>query len=134
MFLGVYMTWFFIYSISLDHDLMASIWEKDISNLAGNLNSSRSYLNTAVEILIFSMTKSFSNETYLAWKFSCLQFREHFGRKGSVKCLWVFLMASSNSPLKFHYIWSKFSVKNLILEIVSYLLTLFPVSQNWSLI
>ena len=33
---------------SLDHDLMASIWEKAISILAGNLNSSRSYLITAV--------------------------------------------------------------------------------------
>ena len=29
------------------HDLMASIWEKAISILAGNLNSSRSYLITA---------------------------------------------------------------------------------------
>ena len=32
----------------LNHDLMASIWEKAISILAGNLNSSRSYLITAV--------------------------------------------------------------------------------------
>ena len=37
-----------IFLISLDHDLMASIWEKAISILAGNLNSSRSYLITAV--------------------------------------------------------------------------------------
>ena len=32
----------------LDHDLMASIREKNISILAGNLNSGRSYLITAV--------------------------------------------------------------------------------------
>ena len=32
----------------LDHDLMASNWEKAISILAGNLNSGRSYLITAV--------------------------------------------------------------------------------------
>ena len=32
------------YLSSLDHDLMASIWEKAISILAGNLNSGRSYL------------------------------------------------------------------------------------------
>ena len=34
----------------LDHDLMANIWEKAISILAVNLNSSRSYLITAVLI------------------------------------------------------------------------------------
>ena len=39
-----------IYWGSLDHDLMASIWEKAISILAGNLNSSRSYLITAVNV------------------------------------------------------------------------------------
>ena len=33
---------------SLDHDLIASILEKDISILAGNFNSGRSYLITAV--------------------------------------------------------------------------------------
>ena len=32
----------------LDYDRMASIWEKAISILAGNLNSGRSYLITAV--------------------------------------------------------------------------------------
>ena len=37
-----------IYWSSLDHDLMASIWEKGISILAGNLNSGRSQLITAV--------------------------------------------------------------------------------------
>ena len=39
------------YWSSLDHDLMASIWEKAISVLAGNLNSGRSYFITAVVIL-----------------------------------------------------------------------------------
>ena len=33
---------------SLDHDLIASILEKDISILAGNLNSGRSYLITVL--------------------------------------------------------------------------------------
>ena len=37
-----------IYWSSLDHDLKASIWEKAISILVGNLNSSYSYLITAV--------------------------------------------------------------------------------------
>ena len=37
-----------IYWSSLDHDLMASIWEKSISILAGNLNPGRNYLITAV--------------------------------------------------------------------------------------
>ena len=36
------------YWSSLDHDLMASIWEKVISILAGNLNPVRSYIITAV--------------------------------------------------------------------------------------
>ena len=45
------MAWFFsskIYWSSLNHDPIASIWEKAISILAGNLNSSCSYLITAV--------------------------------------------------------------------------------------
>ena len=45
------MAWFFLfkkYWSSLDHDLMASIGEKAILILAGNLNSGRSYLITAV--------------------------------------------------------------------------------------
>ena len=42
------MAWFLIYWSSLDHDLMASILEKAISILAGNLNSGRSYLITAL--------------------------------------------------------------------------------------
>ena len=48
-FLGIYMACFAlsrIYWCFLDHDLMASIWEKAISILAGNLNSGRSYLIT----------------------------------------------------------------------------------------
>ena len=36
------------YLSALDHDLMAKIWEKAISILAGNLNSGLSYLITAV--------------------------------------------------------------------------------------
>ena len=49
---------------SSDHDLMASIWEK-----AGNLNSGRSYLITAVEIFfsILSdlLTDIFFNDIYV---------------------------------------------------------------------
>ena len=47
---GIWMIWFLsgIYWSSLHHDLMTSIWEKAISIFAGNLNSSRSYLITAV--------------------------------------------------------------------------------------
>ena len=44
--------WFFlstIYWSSLYHDLMARLWEKVISILAGNLNSSRCYLITTVQ-------------------------------------------------------------------------------------
>ena len=47
-FFGIYTAWFFIYWSSLDHVLMASIWEKAILILARNLNSGRSYLITAV--------------------------------------------------------------------------------------
>ena len=43
-----------IYWSLLDHDLMASIWEKAISILAGNLNSRRSYLITAVSIIFLA--------------------------------------------------------------------------------
>ena len=44
------MAWFLSrnYWSSIDHGLMASIGEKAISILAGNLNSGRSYLITAV--------------------------------------------------------------------------------------
>ena len=45
------MAWFFssrIYWTSLDHDLMASIWEKAISILAESLNSGVIYLITTV--------------------------------------------------------------------------------------
>ena len=38
-----------IYWSSLDHDLVASIFEKAISILAGNLNSRRTYLIKAVD-------------------------------------------------------------------------------------
>ena len=37
-----------IYWSLLDHDLLAKIWEKAISILAGKLNSGRTYLITAV--------------------------------------------------------------------------------------
>ena len=60
----------------LDHDLMASFWEKAISILAGNLNSRRSYLITAVlkrqhninthrEFSSLAKRIKESNETYL---------------------------------------------------------------------
>ena len=51
-----------IYWSSLDHDLMASIWEKwekAISILAGNLNSGRSYLITAVLALLFNWSSAY---------------------------------------------------------------------------
>ena len=38
----------------LDHDLMARIWEKAISILAGNLNLGRSYLITAVPETLYT--------------------------------------------------------------------------------
>ena len=47
------------YWSSLDHDLMASIWVKAISILAGNLNSGRSYLITAVCKQVFSWYEYF---------------------------------------------------------------------------
>ena len=60
------MAWFFIwwnYWSSLDHDLVASIWEKAISILAGNLNSGRSYLITAVTYRICSLPGQFTKKT-----------------------------------------------------------------------
>ena len=39
------------YRSFLDHDLMASIWEKSISILAGNLNSGRSYFSCTYPFL-----------------------------------------------------------------------------------
>ena len=47
------MAWFFYpetIGSSLDHDLMASIWEKAISIMAGNLNSSRSCSCTMFDV------------------------------------------------------------------------------------
>ena len=40
------------YWSSLDQDLMASIWEKANSILAGNLNSGRTYLIIAVQLML----------------------------------------------------------------------------------
>ena len=37
---------------SLDHDLMASIWEEAITILAGNSNSGHSYIITAVIMIL----------------------------------------------------------------------------------
>ena len=50
LFFGIYIAWFLsrTYWSILDHDLTASIWEKAILILAGNLNSGPSYLITAV--------------------------------------------------------------------------------------
>ena len=42
---------------------MASIWEKAISFLAGNLNSSRSYLITAVFFLFFQNNSNAADNT-----------------------------------------------------------------------
>ena len=44
-----------IYWSPLDHDLMASIWGKAISILAGNLNSGLSYLITAVKRFVYRL-------------------------------------------------------------------------------
>ena len=49
------------YWSSLDHDLMASIWGKAISILAGNLNSGRSYLITAVWLSLIYWPLKVSN-------------------------------------------------------------------------
>ena len=43
------MAWFLSRNYWNELDLMASIWEKAISILAENLNSGRSYLNTALQ-------------------------------------------------------------------------------------
>ena len=67
------MAWFLRrnYWSSLDHDLMVSICEKAISFLAGNLNSSYSYLITAVakviqtESLAEKGNNSFHNQLFL---------------------------------------------------------------------
>ena len=52
-FLGVYLAWYLSINCwnSLDHDLMASIWEKAILISTGYLNSGLSYLITAVPTL-----------------------------------------------------------------------------------
>ena len=56
-FFGVYMACFFLsrdyWSLS-DHDLMASIWEKNILILAENLNSGRSYLITTIQAFLIA--------------------------------------------------------------------------------
>ena len=63
----VHLAWFLSrnYWSSLDHDLMASIWEKAISILAENLNSGRSYLITAV---FWYFSRCFG---YAVWKYYC---------------------------------------------------------------
>ena len=53
-FFGVYVAWFFIQKLlELAHDLMASIWEKEISILGGNLNSGRTYIIILLQLYIF---------------------------------------------------------------------------------
>ena len=52
-----------IYWSLLDHDLMASIWEKAISILAGNLNSGCSNLITAVFLRLYTYP-------FLLWRHS----------------------------------------------------------------
>ena len=74
------MAWFLSrnYWSSLDHDLMASIWENAISILAGNLNSSPSYLITAVSFpssfYFFELYSgnSYLSDTFIWWFFSHL--------------------------------------------------------------
>ena len=51
------------YWSSLDHDLMASIWEKAISILAGSLNSGRRYLITAAPYNLERQTKRSDSKT-----------------------------------------------------------------------
>ena len=66
LFFGISMAWFLsrIYWSSLDHDLMASIREKAISILVGNLNSSSSYLITAVTRYLILATENQSFEVH----------------------------------------------------------------------
>ena len=61
LFFGIYIAWFLIYWSLIDHYLMASILEKAISILAGNLNSRCSYLITTVKL----ETDLNSRRTYL---------------------------------------------------------------------
>ena len=51
------------YWSSLDHDLMASIWEKAISILTGSLNSGRRYLITAAPYNLERQTKRSDSKT-----------------------------------------------------------------------
>ena len=53
------------YWSSIYHDLMSSIWEKVIWILAGNLNSGRSYLITAVKSGVEMSCNLFSNGVFV---------------------------------------------------------------------
>ena len=74
------------YWSSLDHDLMASIWEKAISISAGNLNSGRSYLITAVPVfsrdfsLVFVLLRisCYANWPDLLWEKIVLVIEKNF--------------------------------------------------------
>ena len=109
-----------IYWSSLDQDLMASIWEKAISILAGNLNSFRSYQYCNCTYLIFcfyshviSILESctYWNEfSDLAWKkfLESLQlYLRQFAKNSSTHC---------NSCTKRHSLWPE--LPNLVQKYV----------------
>ena len=106
----------------LDHDLMASIWEKAISILAGNLNSGHSYLITAVRTMHFifhlqvEFFSHFQIDNFCHFKFSHSR-RNSFGPKRQI----VYRQKVVNSPvvllwtahLFFGRIWDGFTVRFL---------------------
>ena len=69
------LAWFLCrnYWSSLDHDLMASIWEKAISILAGNLNSGGSYVITAVDVAFIVQPRTLKAFSVLPYSFTKFQ-------------------------------------------------------------
>ena len=102
-FFGIYMACFFlsrIYWSSLDHSLIASIWEKAISILAVNLNSGRSYLITAVGKRTFDLSRIMHDSYYTrfsrnaqfgSWKKPCYA-------KIALVGLYCMIQLTRNSP------------------------------------
>ena len=102
------MAWFFLsrnYWIPLDHDLIDSIWEKDNSILAGNLNSGRSYLITAVQeedyILLSLQELNFYN-VRIVWS-------KHWETRGVVVAFYLFYGISSGCGQHFSWHSVRFS-------------------------
>ena len=67
----------------IDHDLMASIWEKAISMLVGNLNSNRSL----ILLLLYSFQRKFFRLDHFPWKQSWIIRRIYTANKNQTKIL-----------------------------------------------